>query len=273
MFKIGDFSKLSQVTVKALRYYDEIGLLKPANVDQFTAYRYYSADQFPRLNRILTFKDLGFSLDQIARLLDEELSPAEMRGMLRMRQMEIQHQVAEEQAKLARVEIRLRQMEQEGKMPEYDVVIKTVETLKVASTRSVIPTYSDVGTLFGEVYGYLMQSRITPAGPPMAIYHDPEYKEENVDVEAAVPLEKQVPATKMIKMRDLPGAQVANTVHHGGYDSIGEAYNTLMKWIGANGYRVSGPCREVYLKGPDKENMDADPSEFVTEVQCPVEKA
>ncbi len=124
MFKIGEFSKLSRVTVKTLRYYDEIGLLKPAEVDRFTSYRYYSVSQLPRLNRILALKDLGLSLDQIGQLLKDDLSPEQIRGMLRLKQAEIRQQVQEEQARLARVEQRLRYIEQEDKMPNYDVVIK-----------------------------------------------------------------------------------------------------------------------------------------------------
>lgn len=147
MFKIGDFSKLSKVSVKALRYYDEIGLLKPAWVDPFTGYRYYSADQLPRLNRILALKDLGLSLEQIARLADDELPPAQIRGMLRLKQAEIQQQVEAEQARLARVEARLRQIEEEGTMPTYDVVLKKVEPQTVVAIRDIIPTYGDQGPL------------------------------------------------------------------------------------------------------------------------------
>jgi DNA-binding transcriptional MerR regulator len=114
MFKIGDFSKLSQVTVKTLRYYDELGLLKPVEVDRFTGYRYYSADQLPRLNRILALKDLGLSLEQIATLFAarDKLTVEQMRGMLRLKQAEAQERVREEQDRLARVEARLRQIEE-----------------------------------------------------------------------------------------------------------------------------------------------------------------
>jgi DNA-binding transcriptional MerR regulator len=101
MFKIGDFSKLSRVSIKALRLYDEMRLLKPIQVDQFTSYRYYCASQLPRLNRILAFKDLGFSLEQILKLLDEDLSLAEIRGMLRLKQAELQNYIETEQARLA----------------------------------------------------------------------------------------------------------------------------------------------------------------------------
>ena len=126
MIKIGDFSRLSQVSVKTLRYYDEVGLLKPVEVDRFTGYRYYSFDQLPRLNRVLALKDLGFSLEQIAQALDEGLTPDQLRGMLRLKRAEIQQRVEEEQERLARVEARLRQIEQEAMMSNYDVVIKKV---------------------------------------------------------------------------------------------------------------------------------------------------
>ena len=112
MFKIGEFSKFSQVPVKTLRYYDEIDLLKPVEVDQHTGYRYYSAEQLYRLNRILALKDLGLSLAQIGELLDGDLPAEQMRGMLRLKQAEVQGRVKEEQARLARVEWRLRQIEE-----------------------------------------------------------------------------------------------------------------------------------------------------------------
>src|SRR5512136_826454 len=118
MLKIGDLSKLSRVSVKTLRYYDEIGLLKPAQVDRFTGYRFYSFDQLPRLNRILALKDLGFTLEQIRQVLDGDLSADELRGMLRLRQAQLQQQMEEAREKLAHVEIRLRQIEREGKMSD-----------------------------------------------------------------------------------------------------------------------------------------------------------
>src|SRR5579862_8956297 len=93
MFKIGDFSKLSQVSMKTLRFYDQLGLLKPTHVDDFTGYRYYTADQLPRLNRILAFKDLGFTLEQIGPLLEEGIPAAQIRGMLRLKQAEIQQRM------------------------------------------------------------------------------------------------------------------------------------------------------------------------------------
>ena len=271
MFKIGEFSKLSQVTVKTLRYYDEISLLKPAKVDRFTSYRYYLADQLPRLNRVLALKDLGLSLDQIARLLDDDLPPAQIRGMLRLKQVEIQEQLEEEQARLARVEQRLRQIEQEETMSTQEVALKKIPAQAVASVRDVIPTLSDIGQLFGEVFAYLGRHRISPAGPPLGIYHDQEFCEQDADVEVAVPVAGSVPEGERMKMRELPAIEeMACIIHQGSYETVGGTYGKLMAWIEANGYRMAGPVREVYVRGPES---GGDSSTYVTEIQLPVEKA
>src|SRR5690242_7307675 len=100
MFRIGDFSRLSLVPVSALRYYDELGLLKPVKVDPVSGYRYYSATQLTRLNRLLALKDMGLSLEQIARLLDKELTPEQIRGMLKLKQAELRQQLEEGQIRL-----------------------------------------------------------------------------------------------------------------------------------------------------------------------------
>ena len=152
-FKIGEFSQISRVPAKTLRYYDEIGLFSPAEVDRFTGYRTYTADQLPRLNRILALKDMGLSLAEIARLLDEAVSPAELRGMFRLREAEARREAAEAQARLARVAIRLKQIEQEGKMPDQDVAIKEIAPLRVLAIRQTAPTVQDTGRYHGRMLG------------------------------------------------------------------------------------------------------------------------
>ncbi len=124
MFKIREFSKLARVSMPALRHYDQVSLLKPAQVDPDTAYRYYTADQLPRLHRILALKDLGFSLAQIADVLDADLPAAEIRGMLKLKRAEMERLVEEEQGRLARIEARLRAIEQDRDVAAYDVVLK-----------------------------------------------------------------------------------------------------------------------------------------------------
>jgi DNA-binding transcriptional MerR regulator len=111
MIRIGDFSKLSMVSIKTLRYYDEMGLLKPIGIDRETGYRYYTVDQLPRLNRILALKDLGFSLQQIGQVLNEGVSSEQLRGMLRLKRAELQQQIADEQERIVRIEARLQMID------------------------------------------------------------------------------------------------------------------------------------------------------------------
>ena len=270
MFRIGEFSRLSQVSVKTLRYYDEVGLLKPRRVDRFTGYRYYSAAQLPRLNRILAFKDLGFSLEQIVQLLDEDLPASQLRGMLRLKQAETQQRVQEEQERLARIEARLAQIEQEGKMSSYDIVIKKVEPQRVASIRAVIPTYGHQGMLWGELEGYLARQKAGPAGPCLTVYHDAGYREQDVDVEVCHAVTADVTGNGRVTVRQLPGVEkMACAVHRGSLRTLSQAYGALAAWTEANGYRVVDCDREVYLKG----GGDPDDTSYVTEVQLPVEKA
>src|SRR3954468_10194890 len=125
MFKIGDFSKLSLVSVRTLRHYDELGLLKPDSVDKFTGYRYYSGQQLSRLNRILALKDLGLSLDQIAQIFKEGLTSDQIKGMLKLKRVELRQQIRDEQFRLERIETWLER--EELYMSNYNVVIKKVE--------------------------------------------------------------------------------------------------------------------------------------------------
>ena len=268
MLSIGDFSRLSRIPVKTLRYYDEIGLFKPLEVDRFTSYRYYSASQLSQLNRILALKDLGLSLEQIAQVLHENLSLEQLRGMLRLRQAEIQQRMVQEQAQLTRVEARLKQIEMENIMPDYDVIVKNVEPQLVASLRDTLPSYQHVGQLFEELYTYLQ--RYGADGLGAAIWHDEGYKASDIDGEAVAYLKNPVPEGGRIKVYELPGAQMACVVHHGPYNTFSNAYHAALKWIEANGYKVVGPNSEVYLYNTNPVRQD-DPS-YVTEVQFPVTK-
>ncbi|MFS8118487.1 MAG: MerR family transcriptional regulator [Microcoleus sp.] len=269
MLKIGDFSKLSQVSIKALRLYDQLGLLKPTQVDDSNGYRYYSTSQLPRLNRIIAFKDLGFSLEQIMQLLDDKISPIEIRGMLLLKQAELQQHIDGETARLARVEARLRQIEQEDNMPNYEVVVKKIQPITVASIREILPDYAAVGKLFNELTDYLYQHEVKSGNYCGAIWHDAEYKESDVDGEAIEFVDQPLPGNERIKVYQLPGwEQAACAVHHGSYNTIIESYNYLLSWIETNGYRIVGPNREIYIQGgPEPDNES-----YVTENQFPVEK-
>ncbi len=271
MFKIGDFSRLSRISVKTLRYYDEIGLLKPVQVDQFTGYRYYSADQLPRLNYIVALKNMGLSLEEVAKLISNDLTTNQMRDILILRKGELRQRVNEDQGRLELVEKLLKQIEEEGTMPDYHITTKKIEPQLVASIRDVLPTYGEIGRLYREIFEYLGKKMVfKPAGPVMMIGHDDEYKEKDVDVEVAVPIDKKISGSDRVKVYELPSLDhAACIIHKGRYENIGEAYNALMAWIESNGYQISGPDRELYFTDPSKVK---DPADNVTEIQFPVEK-
>ncbi|MBN2387888.1 MAG: MerR family transcriptional regulator [Anaerolineales bacterium] len=273
MIRIGDFSKLSRVSIKTLRYYDEVNLLKPVEVDRFTGYRYYEFDQLPRLHRILAFKDLGFSLEEIGRLLEEDLSVEQMRGMLKLRQAEIRQQVQQEAERLERVELWLRRIEQEDFMSKYDVVIKKAAAIQVASVRGVVPTPPEQGGLWNELEDYLARQRVHPVGPCFTLYHNEDEPEHDWDLEVCEPIADAMAASRKVKVYSLPAVEtLACTVHAGPFVTVGEAYDAIGKWIDENGYQVTGPCREIYLQPPTPEGNQNDPG-TVTEIQFPVDRA
>jgi DNA-binding transcriptional MerR regulator len=270
MIKIGYFSRISQVPVKTLRYYDEMGLLKPVEVDRFTGYRYYSFDQLTRLNRILALKDLGFSLDQISRLLVQDLPISELRGMLKMRQEELRQHVQGEMSRLERVEARLKQIEQETSMANYDIVLKKVDPIWVAGVREMIPSYPEQGHLWEKLESYLLKIGETPTGACFTIYHS---EEPEIDAEVCEPLSGPIPAVEPILVHQLPGVEcIASVIHHGPFTTLNEAYSAVLKWIETNGYRCTGPVREIYLEPPPTPGSQTDPN-TVTEIQFQVEKA
>ncbi len=277
MIRIGDFSKLSRVSVKTLRFYDEMGLLKPIEVDRFTGYRYYEFDQLTTLYRTagiasVALKDLGFSLEEIGRLLDSDLSTEQMRGMLKLRKAEIRQQVQEETERLERVELWLRQIEQENFMSKYDVVIKKIDPVKVASVRGVVPTPPDQRTLWDELMDYLHQQNARVIGPPQAVYHDGEFKERDWDIEVCMPINEDLAPNGNVKVHDLPGFEkMACVVHTGPFATIGEAYDAIAKWIDQNGYQIVGPGRELNLRVPEPLGNQNDPN-TVNEIQFPVKK-
>jgi DNA-binding transcriptional MerR regulator len=271
MIKIGDFARLSQVSVVTLRYYDEMELLKPVNVDAFTGYRYYSADQLPRLNRILALKDLGFTLEQIKLMLVEDLSVEQLRGMLTAQRSQVEKRLVEEQERLNRIESRLRQIEMENKMPKYDVLVKTVPAMRVASCRVTIPTNDQVPAYlqpaYKKVYDYLRKEGVKDDGLCLTLWHSPADVYENEDAEAVVQIDRPMPGTDQVKVYEIPATQVASVVHQGDFEDFTQGHAALLEWIDANGYRIVGPYRELYIKH-HKSNL----SDTTTEIQFPVEK-
>jgi len=280
MFRIGEFSKLSRVSVRMLRHYDQLGLLEPSHTDPVTNYRYYTADQLPRLNRILALRDLGFSLEQIADMLAEDLSAEQLLGMLKLKRAEIEQQVQTEQLRMERMEARINQMNDQA-IFKYDIVVREIEPQLVATHREVAPDDDRITYMFEELERYVDRFNARADRPPMSIYHDPEYRDENIDAEVVVPLKFAIPGTDQFRVVELPRIpKAACVVHKGSYAALYQAYNALLGWIEANTYHMLGPIREVYLSySADGLGFDLPPTylakeadQYVTELQLEIEK-
>lgn len=270
MFKIGEFSKICQITVKTLRHYDKLGLFRPAKVDPDSGYRFYSATQLTVLNKILAFREMGLSLDEICMLLKGDVPVEQMKGMLLRKQVELKQQINEESARLARVETRLNNIERGEFMSDYEVIIKDVPEMIVAGIRRVVPTFADVGPLFMEMMPFFEQHKALASGPCFSRCFDKEYKEHDVDLEALMPLTQEVPGSGNVKVYRLEGETMAAAIHSGPYEKLFSAYESLMKWMEENGYELCAPNRELYIVGYDQTQ---DPEKFVTEIQIPVKPA
>ena len=277
MLKIGDFSRAAHVTVKALRHYGRMGLLRPAWVDRFSGYRYYSFDQLPRLNRILALKELGFTLEQIAGLLDRDLGTDELRSILHQKRVEVEERLLAEQARLVQVETRLEQIEQEGGLSDTIVVIKNVPELPVVSARQVIADARQVAQWLDqtrrELLADLRKAGLRPTGQWVNITHNPEFTERRIDLQVAVLVDLaaytgKVAISKLVTV--LPAApQMACVVHTGPVRGLATANAALYAWIQANGYHQTAPVREVCHADP----VDDEARCELIELQMPVERS
>ena len=274
MFGIGDFARHGRVSVRMLRHYDAIGLLRPAYVEPATGYRFYEAAQLARLNRVIALKDLGFTLQQVQAIMDEQVGVEELRGMLRLRRAELAAVIEADTARLAGVEARLRSIGEENAMPSADVVIKTIEPVRVAELTGVAAGYVPeeigpvIGPLYGELHRRLTRAGLTPAGPGIAYYEDTGEGDGTIIVHAAVPV--ATGPREDLTIVDLPGIPAAATiVHRGPMDDVLPTAQTLARWIDAHGHRSTGHARELYLD----HCPETDPSHWATELQEPITPA
>ena len=270
MFGIGDFARHGRVSVRMLRHYDAIGLLRPAHVDPVTGYRSYEAQQLSRLNRIVALKDLGFSLQQVQTILDDKVSVEELRGMLRLRRAQLQSQIASDAARLAQVEARLQIIEREGAMPADEVQVKRIPAVRVAELTATAASFEPesitpvIGPLYDELVARLSRAGLTPTGPAIAWYQDAP-DGEGILVHATLPVDADPGGGHDLAIVDLPEIERAATiVHRGSMDNVMPTIQTLAAWIDANGYRSAGYNRELYI-GVGEER-DA----WVTELQEPI---
>jgi DNA-binding transcriptional MerR regulator len=272
MFSIGEFARHGRVSVRMLRHYDAIGLLRPACVDRVSGYRFYQASQLAELNRVIALKDLGFTLQQVQAILEEQVTAAELRGMLKLRRAEIYAQIEAETARLARVEARLLTIEDEARPPTDGVVIKRLAPLRVGELTGQAAGWEPeaitpvIQPLYCDLFQRMASAGVKAAGPAVAYYEDAPTGDGAVVVHAAVPVVAEADGDPGFSVVDLAEVEsAASIIHHGSMDDVLSTGQALARWTDANGYRSVGYLREVTLE------WSADPEQWVTELQQPIE--
>ncbi|MCB0360801.1 MAG: MerR family transcriptional regulator [Bdellovibrionales bacterium] len=273
MYRIGEFSRIAQVSGRLLRYYDQIDLLKPVHIDPETGFRFYSASQLPRLNRILALKEMGLSLEQIARLLSDDLNADEIRGMLTMRKAEIERTMLEEMSRIRTIESRLKQIEHEGEFAGLDIVVKAIPEQTILGVRNVLPTYEASVALFNTLVTTLpAKVGRSELSHFIFIIHSELLEMENLDLEMGYVVSAYDGAISLndehiVECRHLPAVEtMATFAVSGTMEDIHMGYGALGVWAEANNYRLAGAGREVILQ------MPRDNEQGTFEVQFPVEK-
>lgn len=278
MFKIGEFSTIVRVSDVLLRHYDEVGLFKPAYVDPGNGYRYYTIEQLPALNRILVLRDLGLSLPQIGKLVADGITAEEIKGMLRLQEAEIEQTIAAEQSRLRRLQGRIKYLQNEGAMPDYEVVVKSVPEQPFLSLPQTLSSIREANRYYYELSEAVTRHRVNGLTHCLALFHDRAFRVEDVAWELGFLLREPVEARlrdgvpladgRRMVVRPLPAVEeMATAVHIGPWAEMHRAFGSIGAWMEMNGYRIAGPARELYLKlAPPGEDDD-----FSVEVQIPVE--
>ena len=266
MLKIGEFSKLSRVSIRMLRHYDDLGLLKPAMIDEFTGYRFYKEEQLFVMGRITALKDMGFALADIAKILDDYDNKEKLEEYLSKQQQELRKISDETEYKLMLLDTARKRLRKEQSM-SFDVTTKVIPERYAATVHMVVPHYEDEGILWGKLQE--CKTPLVPADPCLAAaeFLDKEYKEENVEIVVWMTVKGQYEDTENVKFKTLPEVKVASCVIKGSYEQMGEATATVASWIAENGFEVTGPMFNIYHVSPAQTQ---NPDEYVTEVCFPI---
>lgn len=262
MLKIGEFSKLSHLTVKALRFYEKKGLLIPETVDEWTGYRFYETRQLEDAAKIKAYRQLDLSIDEIKAVMDG----ADVKAVLAKKVRDLQSQREEIDVRLSIIKTIL-----EDESMKYQVTVKETPSAIVYYAETTLEKYSDAMEFIpkcGEECRKL-NPNLKCTNPPYEFceYLDGEYKETNIRIRHSEAVEKTGKESELIKFREIPAAKVLSILHKGAYEQIGEAYAFIMKYADDNGYKVAGLARECYIDGIwNKESVE----DWLTEIQLPV---
>ena len=263
---IGRFSKMVRLSAKALRHYDDQGLLSPAVVDPSSGYRYYRYSQANRAEAIRILRGLDMPLEQIREVLAVD-DPELVAKHLEVHREHLEERLDQHRRMLSFLERLISR--KEGVMP-YEVQVKEVPTQHVVAVKkhtSLARIGQDIQAGFGELWGAIGPRGIAPAGPPFLVMNDVIDEETEGDVELCVPVAEPFEGSGGVTGHDVEGVTAATTVHRGPYAEVGPAYHTLTGWVQEHGHEIAGPPREVYLTDPVE---TSDPADYLTEIVFPI---
>lgn len=265
MLQIGEFSKICQVSVKTLRHYDKIGLLKPAEVDRFTGYRYYGTEQIDAMNYIRRLKRYGFSLEEIQKMLNMS-DEKEISEKLRQQLKKLKCEQQEKAVVLNELQKHISLFDRTGDIMKYqksyNIEMKESPLMYVLATRNMMGV-DEFGKYYGKLFERVSKEQVKPTGLNGSRYFDEEFNSELSDIEVFIGIKESDKADEVFEPQ-----MCAVTVHRGGYSTISEAYGALANWTEENGYKISGAPFELYIKTQfDSPN----PDDWETEVYFPIE--
>lgn len=271
MLRIGVFSKLSRISIRMLRHYDEIGLLVPQTIDNFTSYRYYGKDQLPTAARITSLKAMGFSLSTIGEILKCYDNPLALANFLTIKQEEVAAEAEEVRHRLLLLDTAIKRLRKDDTAMNYNVTIKTMPERYVASVRKVIPSYNQEGMLWGIMMSETasMGLQIAENSNSLAMFHDDGYKESDVDVEVQITVKGTYTNTENVVFKTVPAVEIASSTYKGSYEQMPAVNHKVATWLEDNGYEFNDMMFLIYHVSP---NQTQNPDEYVTEVCYAIKK-
>jgi DNA-binding transcriptional MerR regulator/effector-binding domain-containing protein len=268
LFSIGEFSRITGLTVKTLRFYHEEGLLTPVLVDRQTGYRYYEHGQIETARLIGFLRGLEFPVADIREILASQTEDEHVLELIQRHKEQLEEKVRRYRKAARSLEHFLeseRNVRQMATQPPYAVDEKDLPGMLIAAVR-MKGKYSDCGKGFSALGGRFGRYI---NGKPFLLHHDAEYKEDDADFEACFPVRDGAPPTNGVTVRQLSGGRCVSLLHKGPYEQLGSSYAIILRYIKDKGYQPLLPSREVYLKGPGM-IFRGNPRNYLTEIQIPI---
>ena len=271
MLKIGDFSKLSKVSIYMLRHYDKLGLLVPAYVDESNGYRYYEEKQLTTANQIQALKAMGLGLTAIGEIIYKYHDNDSLSGYLSIEADRMRRAAEELQRQIRQIDTTITALQRRESLMRYRIEIKEVPKRLVMCTRDRIPAYDHEGELWSRLVEVQQRQNLSPAplSYQMAIFHDGGFVEHDVDVEVQMAVTQRGCDTERVKFKEVESFLAVILIYEGSYDLITQINETIASWVQDNGYAFCGPHFNIYHVSPQTET---DAEKMVTEVGFPVKK-